>query len=705
MNQVWRKGALLACILMLCSCGSNSTPTPTDVTVDPTISDFSAATQSILPIMDQAATGNVTSLESILLKSVSYAPSDWWNDSIVFKFMTDLALSTDPAAGSESVFNLVARIQEDVNELANADAFVLTSGQCQLPTISGVVGTVTSLTGADVVTLPYLSPVLGSDYDCLVSFTTSPFTGTGAYSYAFSNAMNGLGEPYLSRIAIASTQDSGSETAYTVFVANYNQFQTEVNIFFVAYVDKGDDFAMRAAYQGTTDAHSFMFKTTLRGPLTLCNPVATNIEDEAKKLAAMGVSSGAGAGFMMKLQRVCDQKAPVTSTDPQYFCIDATTKTLAADSTLCSPYEAEMENTLLGNAGDVPFAATDFANNNVITYRTRTWQTVGGGHFSTQFAPTASMAFDTENNIIYIAYVGGDNKVTVIKSVSGGAWESLGSFSEAIGSNVDITVADGIPYVAYAVVTPPPTDIKVKRYVSGSWQTVTQGITGKRNIQLKYEAPYVYLGRTDATSTGAIYISKLDTTNDTWTTLGEGSNSFMGNSTNFKYAMAVYNGTVYVASTPSALVVKKCDAGCTSWTELGTSSDLTTTVPESVSLTATGDGPRVAYTLTASPYLRVYIFWDGAWRRYAGRPETVFTNANGVFLASNYSEVYIAFEDAENEGHLTVERFRASGWATMGASTIDISNSQVTDFEVIEGTPYLLYNDPSVNQLILKKFE
>ncbi len=693
--------ALLAITTWGCSSGTGGNGD----TVTPSVPDFAEATQEILPVMRSADTNEAVPLTSFFTKAVDYAPVEWWSDEIVFKWMTDRALSTNPEDGTESVFNLVAQVQVWIDQLASANAFVITDGECQLPEIEGVEGEVTRLTAADNITLPYLHPRDGSDYDCLVVLSTPPFEGATAYSYAFSNYLDAYGDPFLSRIAFAVTTDWGEEIAYNVFVATYNQFHSEFDVDFVSFVDKEDDFSMRALYSGATDARSFTFKSTLRGPLDQCDPVATNIESEAKKLGAIGVSDGEGAGFIMKLQRVCDQKAPVTSTEPQYFCMDAVSKSPADDDSICESYEDEMEDTILVRAESVPFSPDDFANDNVITYTTRTWADVGGGYLSTEGANVAAMAFDTTNDIVYVAYVAGNSKVHVVKSSSGEAWESIGSFSEGVDSTVGIAVADGVPYVAYYVASPPPTGIIMKRYIDGEWETVTRGITGQKNTQLLYEAPYIYLGRTKASADGKIYISKFDTTSDTWTTLGDGGNDYMGNSIHYIYSMAVYDGTVYVAQSSDGVQVKQCEANCTSWTELGSNTDLTTTEPESVSITATGDGPRVAYALVASPWLEVKIYWDEMWRRYAGYPETVFTNLNGIHLASEISEVYIAYEDAENDGHLTVQRFRASGWETMGDSVIDISSTVVADFNVVSGTPYLMYKDPTANRLILKKFE
>lgn len=694
--------AVLAVFVMTVSCSSDTNTSGSD-TVNPTVPDFSAASKEILPVMNET----LPSISSPLFKAIDFAPDSWWADDVVFKWMSDHALSTDPAAGTESIFNFVDEIQNWVTTLSAANAFIITNNTCQLPEIDGVAGTATHLTGEDLVTLPYLSVAADSDYDCLVTFTRPPTGGLTTLSYAFNNAIDSIGRTYLKRLALAMTSDfAGSgETNYTVFIAEYNYSHSEFDVSFVTFVDKASPFAMKALYNGDSNAHSFTFRSTMRGPLTLCNPVATDIEDEAKKLGAVGISTGSDSGFMMKLQRVCDQKAPITSTDPQYFCIDATTKGLAADQSICDSYESDMESMSLMQAESVPFAATDFANGNVITTTKRSWATVGGGYLSTNFPGLSEMAFDTASNTVYVAYLNGDGKVTVVRSVADAAWETIGDFTQHVDSAVDITVADGVPYVAFNVTTPGVPETKLVRYVDGSWETVSEGITGRRNIQLLYEAPYVYLGRTEATAYGRVYISKYNTTTGEWTTLKDGSSNWMSLSTSYKYAMAVYEGTVYVAVAKNGVTVKKCESGCTSWTGLSSIYPLTTTIPESLAMTATLDGPRVAYALTASPWLQVYLYWDGAWRRLAGLPDTVFHNLNGIHLASQYSEDFIAFEDAENDGHLVVERFRATGWETMGSSSINISNTYVEDFNVIESVAYLLYEDPTEHKLILKKFE
>lgn len=224
----------------------------------------------------------------------------------------------------------------------------------------------TEMSPAAAVTLPFVGTSAYNGYGCLVNFVVPETSNTTYYAFETTPTTNDDGSVTVevSHVAIAVIVQDGS---YQLFEGSYVSGVLAVD--FLAYNSTstgGNPFAMRAVYSGDDSAHSFTYKSTLRGPLTNCTPTATDADDEAKKLWGSGVSQGSGAGFLMRLGRECDVAA-----SPEYFCVGAATKEQTIDTAICETYSDAVDagtlDSSLMDAASVPFTDTIDTDNWAIT--------------------------------------------------------------------------------------------------------------------------------------------------------------------------------------------------------------------------------------------------------------------------------------------------------------------------------------------------
>lgn len=738
--------------------------------VQPAILDYETITRDILPNMTDASLSLVAPLSSNILSFTGYAPLEYWTGFTIFPEMAGKALSTNPSTGVESVFNLIGQIQDTIQSIKDLGGFDIDAGACQLPEIYGVVGTATALSGNDSLVVPFLGNENIANYECLITITDYPAVEGSdiiSMSYAFGTGLNASDETVISRLAFTLTmyQDTTSSTAYEAFIFISDPETDDTKVDYVIFDDKTDKMAMRARYEGDPDAHSFIFASTLRGDLDMCTPPVTDIEDEAKKLVSRGLSSGTDATFAMNFQRVCDQQALGLPTDPQMFCIDPATQAPTSDETLCLLYSTDVGDTPMIAASEVPFSATDFNNDNLITTMASPWQQIGGGYASshdsedsafyvdlwTEFATSDIVYFDTTS--YYLGYASTGDEAFVMQAVPPDfLWQDItpaGGFGDSIDGSVDITatpwtgeIVDGIYsrrnsdiWFAYAYDSPSPTGLRVWRYSGatwngdqyseGEWDRITSASTnldpvsdeGVRNVQIDSDGDYVFVSSARAANHD-IYVQYIPTTGGgDWTTACNGK---AGSASSDLYAMDarvdVHDRYVAMAYYDGTTIRVKICRGIISdlgggWENYMTADGIAPGGQiTSIDFTL-GRGlsyPYVAYTLSSGRgglnLVTLEYRASNTALVYVGTRNITGGDAEGVHVAGSYPVPYLAFEDVSNGGALTVRQYRGDEWQPAEGAVIDVPGGTIADFKVMEGVPYVLYDVPEVDRLLLMKF-
>ncbi len=292
-------------------------------------------------------------------------------------------------------------------------------------------------------------------------------------------------------------------------------------------------------------------------------------------------------------------------------------------------------------------------------------------------------------------------------------WQSVGSTSISSGA-VRETVAsyiyDGIPYIAY--IADGGNEITVKKYTSGSWQTIGSSFctnykydgsvdnTADTISLYVYNAggtpvPYVAYGGGWTLTSIQANVMKYDGT--AWVKVG-GSNYWegasLGNSASFPSLAIANDGTPYVAYrdgvSSNKLTVTKFNG--TAWETVGAHGISSGSV-QSISLCIASDGiPYVSYCgdSSAPGYVTVQSYSSG-WSILGGSAISGANEGAATSIVADGTTIYVVYG---KYGSASVVKEYSGSWSTLGA----FSNNQYTSYSnrsiiVSGGAPFIIYYD------------
>ena len=333
------------------------------------------------------------------------------------------------------------------------------------------------------------------------------------------------------------------------------------------------------------------------------------------------------------------------------------------------------------------------------------WAAVGTAGFSAADAYNLSLAIDASGTL-YLAYRDGSTtpgyKLTVMKSVSGGAWTAVGGVGSSPGTTNYPSIAldaTGTPYVAYEDgATTPANKASVVKWTGTSWTNVgsaglSTGVAEYTTLAINSTGGKVYVAyKGDTGKPNLATISGIAT--NTWqSVVAAGATGFNGNLNNSSQGTVMRNDELYMAFTDTGnggrLSVKKYNLGTQTWSTVGTALGFSASTATYVALEFGPDGTLyVAYgdgstTTTAGrlSVMKIKVGTDASFS-YVG------SGAGAPLTTAFISGVTLAVDSANNvyvmtyySGNLTplVSKYTVgtSTWSLLGGGSLTSSGNAV----------------------------
>lgn len=292
--------------------------------------------------------------------------------------------------------------------------------------------------------------------------------------------------------------------------------------------------------------------------------------------------------------------------------------------------------------GLTPYVAySDDSNDNYITvkkYNGISWETVGEESFG---EPVDELDFAIDEGNFYIAYSTG-NTISVMTMV-GGQWVFEGPFAMADGSNVSLSMWEGIPYIAYQD-SDHSNKLSAQKLTSSGWEYLGEpGFTTStlsNVVDFEVDGDVAYVAYRDNENDYKVSVMKFE--NGIWSVLGE--EGFSGGTYDAYNGLAIYNNQPYVAS----------------WN---------------------ADGQGAVYN------------FDGTNWQQVGEAISTGTGQSLSLRTSPLNELHIAYNDPGEENKAYVKKLNGGSWVGIGESVSLLSASNISMAFNTNGQPYLAYRD------------
>ena len=296
---------------------------------------------------------------------------------------------------------------------------------------------------------------------------------------------------------------------------------------------------------------------------------------------------------------------------------------------------------------------------------------------------------------------------------AGNAWQTVGGAGFVSTSIVDMSVCDGIPYVAYQD-NMQNKKITVMKYNGTAWVNVgnpgfTQGQVHEFSLFVSNGTPYI--ATRDMSLGNKVSVMKYDGTS--WKNVGNAS--FSDGYADY-ISLYVDNNTPYVAYKDSMqsqkITVKKYDG--TSWNNVG-QSGFSQKAAECISLFVDNGTPYVAYKDSAKDDKASVMRYDGNSWVYVGtqgfsvssvcyQRNTTNPDPEYVSLQVSNGTPYVAYKDLSKNGKLTVMKYNGTSWVSVGNPGFTNGIADHSTLFVDGETPYIAFRDSTQNKATVMKY-
>lgn len=369
---------------------------------------------------------------------------------------------------------------------------------------------------------------------------------------------------------------------------------------------------------------------------------------------------------------------------------------------------AGLLNGVVDSDGNYYVIHRDETNNSELTvryYDGANWSQIGDINVSIGLTTKAAIAIDN-NNIVYIAFHDYITTSTKIKRFVNGSWESLTSINTYAGNlSIGFNQNNDL-YILYSDSS--SENLFLKKYINSIWLNIGSSIgLVEGSINSPYanfcfdnnNVPYVVFNET---SNNKITVKSFN--GSQWITIG--NPSFSENYTDsldigintVNEPVVVYTTYDTINSTTTTKVKKFSsnswiDAGINSFTEELCSTSL-------LKISNTGQIYVVFYS---SQSIRIYKLEGNTWQPLENI--NYLKGSPRALLFNNLNEPVILYVDGYRSSKASLKKYQDSNWIDIGTTGISRGNTNSISFFVKNNVQYIAYNEvENLNKITVKKF-
>lgn len=393
----------------------------------------------------------------------------------------------------------------------------------------------------------------------------------------------------------------------------------------------------------------------------ISSTVVDGLNDDTEYYFGVIVKDGAGKKSFMITQATTSPAFPWTNVGNAGFSADnANFTSLKVFNGI--PYVAYMDS---GNNNKATLMKYD-ANNGG-------WQPVGTAGFTAGYADLTSL-FITPDGTPYVAFRDGslNYRVSVMKYQEPGGWQLVGNpgFSGESANDITVIVDNGIPYVACRD-NSTLNRATVKKYDSGTntWLTLgnpagfSVGCAASLSLAVLEGIPYVaYSDLAPPPNNCKVTVQSYDSSLNTWLPVGtsglESAFSQYVALNSYSDSSVVSPVIAFAELNSGRITVKRFDSASNTWSSVG-SPGFSVTDAYNIDIVSDDADFYLAYNGLYSARSATVMKWDGT--RWVSLGKSNFSAGNTDDLALAYDSAndipYVAYRDDANSAQATVMKF------------------------------------------------